>query len=301
MSSAVADGPVSGTVAWPPIELLWEDTPAGDVRGHGMPDELRRLYGGALVVPIPSSRPAVLANFVSTLDGVVALGSGKLSGGALISGHHEPDRFAMGLLRAVADAVVVGAGTLRASKSQRWTPENIHPASARLFAEWRQEMGLSAQPTTVIVTASGDVPTRHTGLSDPTIPVVVATTPAGAERLRAAGLAPHVVVHAASAGDSVTGHDVAVLAQRLGARVVVCEGGPRLIGELVAADVLDELFLTIAPQLVGRGSNRLGLVEGLDLVPPDTRWHDLVAVRRSEHHLFLRYRRRREGRRSEED
>ncbi len=157
-------------------------------------------------------------------------------------------------------------------------------------------MGLAAQPTTVIVTAGGDLPIQHAGLNDPDVPVVIATTARGAERLAGAELAPHVVVETMSSAERITGHDIAVLGERLGARVVLCEGGPHLIGELVAADALDELFLTVAPQLVGRGGDRLGLVEGIELVPPDTRWHDLVAVRRSGNHLFLRYRRRPDGR-----
>ena len=65
------------------------------------------------------------------------------------------------------------------------------------------------------------------------------------------------------------------------------------MGQLVDADLLDELFLTIAPQLAGRGSGeRLGLVEGIGLEPPEARWQALTSVRRSRDHLFLRYRRR---------
>jgi riboflavin biosynthesis pyrimidine reductase len=81
------------------------------------------------------------------------------------------------------------------------------------------------------------------------------------------------------------------LVGRLGARLALCEGGPHLLAELVADDLVDELFLTIAPQLVGRDGDRLGLVEGLSLRPADARWQDLVSARRSADHLFLRYRR----------
>ena len=278
-----------------PLQRLWEadDTGSLESRGFGMPIDLERRYGGLLTIPLRSDRPTVIANFVSTLDGIVALGPGELSGGGLISGFHEPDRFVMGLLRALADVVVVGAGTLRGSDAHRWTPAHVHPASAAPFAAWRASMGLPAVPTTVIVTAIGDIPTAHPGLTDPSIPVVVATTEAGASRRAAAALAEHVVVRAADTERSLTAEDVLRLASQDGARLVLTEGGPHLLGSFVAADLLDELFLTVSPQLVGRaGDERPGLVEGLALSPGEGRWQDLVSIRRSTDHLFLRYRRR---------
>ena len=95
----------SDTTARAPLHVLLEDaTPPGpDVRGRGMPAELARRYGGELLVPLPADRPAIIANFVSSLDGIVALGRDELSGGGLISGFHEPDRFVMGLLRYAVD------------------------------------------------------------------------------------------------------------------------------------------------------------------------------------------------------
>ena len=299
--TAVPDGsraePVAGHPR-DPLQTLWE---AGDVgqletRGSGMPTDLERRYGGRLTIPLHQKRPTVIANFVSTIDGIVALGTGELAGGGLISGFHEPDRFVMGLLRALADVVVVGAGTLRGSDAHRWTPAHVHPASAASFAAWRESMGLAPVPTTVIVTAGGDIPSDHLGLVDPSIPVVVATTPAGASRLARADLGANVVVRAVDGTEALTAHDVLSLASADGARLVLTEGGPHLLGSFVGADLLDELFLTVSPQLVGRaGPERLGLVEGVALPPSDGRWQDLVSIRRSTDHLFLRYRRRRDA------
>jgi riboflavin biosynthesis pyrimidine reductase len=284
------------TASTAPFDVLF-DRPDGSralVRGPGMPDDLEHRYGGPLLVPLRDDRPTVIANFVSTLDGIVALGGGDLSGGGLISGFHEPDRFVMGLLRALADIVVVGAGTVRGSTDHAWIAEHVHPRSAEAFAAWRAEMGLPPKPATVIVTASGDVPLEHPGLNDPAIPIVIATTAAGAERLsgrRTAGRAAHVSIESLGAGTTLTGDDIAALGARLGARLILTEGGPHLLGELVGSDVLDELFLTLAPQLVGRrGAERLGLVEGLALPPERARWQELRSVRRSTDHLFLRYR-----------
>jgi len=277
-----------------PLDVLAEaraDVAAGSSRGSGMPPELARRYGGPLTIPLRADRPTVIANFVSTLDGIVAFGSGELSGGGLISGFHEPDRFVMGLLRALADVVVVGGGTLRGSNEHRWIAEHVHPASAEAFAAWRADMGLPPRPTTVIVTGTGDIPVAHNGLNDPSIPVVIATTAAGADRVRDAGVGDHVSVDAIGDGGPITGSDLVALGTRLGARLILTEGGPHLLGEIVGSDVLDELFLTFAPQIVGRGAEeRLGLVEGIALAPDGARWFELASVRRSTDHLFMRYR-----------
>ena len=289
------DRPAAAGAPRPPLERLWESatTSRGDVRGRGMPADLARRYDGELLVPLHPDRPTVLANFVSTLDGIVAYGTGDLAGGGLISGRHEPDRFVMGLLRSLADVVVVGAGTVRGSSAHRWTPGHVHPASAPLFEAWRTSMGLAANPTTVIVTGSGDIPLGHAGINDPAIPVVIATTPRGAERLRGAPLGDHVTVEAVRSANGLTGADILSIGPVHEAGVVLTEGGPHLLGELLGADVLDDLFLTLAPQLAGRAADgRLGLVEGLAFAPADARWERLESVRRSTDHLFLRYARR---------
>jgi riboflavin biosynthesis pyrimidine reductase len=277
------------------LESLWELEPRdGERRGGGMPAELRFHYGGELLIPLHHDRPTIIANFVATLDGVVALGTGKDAGGGVISGFNDPDRFVMGLLRAAADVIVMGSGTARGASSGYWTPAHVHPASGPAFARWRESMGLKAHPTAVIVTASGDVSVGRDGWNDPNVPIVVATTARGAARLRGMDLASHVVIESIARTDRVGPDEIAALCASLGARLVLCEGGPHLLGDLVAGDLVDELFLTVAPQLVGHTlEGRFGLVEGLGLSARDARWYELVSVKRSGDHLFLRHRRRR--------
>ncbi|MGC8634152.1 MAG: dihydrofolate reductase family protein [Candidatus Limnocylindrales bacterium] len=255
-----------------------------------MPRALQRRYGGPLEVPLRPDRPAVLANFVETLDGIVALEVASPSGGGEISGFSEPDRFVMGLLRTLADVVVVGSGTVRATPRDRWIAEAVYPAGAPLFARWRSALGLSPQPATVVVSASGDLDPRHRGLSDPAVPVVLATTEAGAALARSRGFGPHVSI-AALGSDTVSPDALLGFLAGRGVGVVLCEGGPHLLAQFEAAGLLDELFLTVAPQLLGRaaGSPRLGLLEGLALPPGPDRWLTLRSVRRAGDHLFLRY------------
>ncbi len=108
-----------------PLALLFE---RDDCQGLGLPDELQRLYGGDLSLPEES----LFANFVSTIDGVVAIPALERSN-ALIAGGDPADRFVMGLLRAAADAVLLGGGTLNASPKGRWRADSVFPDAAEAF------------------------------------------------------------------------------------------------------------------------------------------------------------------------
>ena len=147
------------------IEPLFEaPAPDGRVRGGALPPDLARRYGADLAIALRADRPTIVSNFVSTIDGVVAFDTEGRTGGQEVSGASIPDRFLMGLLRATADAVLSGAGTVRSGAHHRWTPAYIYPPAADAYAAWRRELGLAAaQPTTVIVSASGSIDPGHPG------------------------------------------------------------------------------------------------------------------------------------------
>ena len=86
----------------------------------------------ALLDPNRTEGPHVVSNFVTSLDGVVSLGVAGQAGGGPISGFNAHDRMVMGLLRALADAVVVGAGTLRSVPEHLWTADFACPMFAEL-------------------------------------------------------------------------------------------------------------------------------------------------------------------------
>ena len=121
-----------------------------------LPDELERLHGGTLGF----TSPRLYANFVSTLDGVVAIPSVPESNKIIAAGS-EADRFLMGLLRAFADVVVIGTGTLHGSPKGMWSPVGPYPAAAEALAELRTRLGLSAAPEVAILTRSGSLDVDH--------------------------------------------------------------------------------------------------------------------------------------------
>lgn len=245
---------------------------------------LTQRYGGPL--RFPARRPYVFANFVSTLDGVVSYDMPGIEGAAEVSRGHDADRFVLALLRAVADAVVVGAGTLRKEATHIWTPEHVYPDAKADFAALRASLGLRPRPLTVIVTASGDL-----DLSLPVFrsEVLVATT---AEAARAMSPPPGVRVVAVAARAPLPPRDVVALAAReaAGGRVLT-EGGPSLLGSFLEHGVVDELFLTIAPHLAGRSDNvrRLALVEGVAFTPATAPHGRMISVKSADDYLFTRF------------
>jgi riboflavin biosynthesis pyrimidine reductase len=245
-----------------------------------LPEELANAYGG----PFGIGRPTLIANFVASLDGVVAF-DGAGESGHVISGNSAADHFVMGLLRACAEAVVVGAGTLRASPKHRWTAEKIFPPAASLYSDVRRTLGLSAEPAFIVVTASGELDPSSPALANATI----ATTSAGEARLRGT-LPPTARVVRFDHVDPGTVSLASVLdfLRAEGMERILTEGGPALVGRFLAEDLVDELFLTISPRLFGRVARdvRRGLVEGVDLGGKPL---ELASVRRQGSHLFLRY------------
>jgi riboflavin biosynthesis pyrimidine reductase len=242
--------------------------------------------------PFQSGRPYVVGNFVSTLDGVVTLGvPGHLSSGE-ISGRNEQDHMLMGLLRAAADVVVVGAGTLRAVPTHVWTADFICPSLAAEYRALRFALHHPGPAPTALVTASGRVDLSLPVFTSGRSRVLILTTNRGAKTLSGGSLLPGTRVVEAGDGERLTPTEILEgVRGELEPRLSLLEGGPHLLGEFLAGGVLDELFLTIAPQVAGRDHSpeRLGFVEGRRFAPDHPLWGDLVSIRRGGSHIFLRY------------
>jgi len=232
------------------------------VEGPGAPcavgvEDLERLY---------DHPPGLLrAIFAVSLDGGVEVDgrSGRLGG--------PDDAEVLAAARSAADAVLVGAGTLR---KERYGP-------AWLRAERRHRRlarGQAALPRIAVVSGSADLDPRsavfcerRADQPEPPPPLVVVGADADRARRDAlAEVAELVEVPAAGAGSGVDPVEVVGLLRRRGLGRILCEGGPSLFAGLLAAGLVDELCLTHSPLLVGSGRRTLG--EGGPPLGPPVAW-----------------------------
>ncbi len=208
----------------------------------------------------------VAVNMIASADGRIAVNrrSGGLSGPA--------DRALFHALRARVDAVMVGAGTVRA---ERYGPIVRDPA----VREQRAQQGLPPQPLVVIVTRRLDL--------DPTLPLladreshIVVLTPAS-------GDLPYCRAHVDYIRSASLGEGLAELRDVYGTGLVLCEGGPSLNGTLAAETLVDELFLTISPLLVGDAPGAGSVLRGG--FPPQPQPLELRMLLEHDSQLFARY------------
>jgi riboflavin biosynthesis pyrimidine reductase len=204
----------------------------------------------------------------------------------------------MGLLRASADAIVVGAGTLRdVSAKSLWTPEYVYPDAKHLYGDYR----VSAQhkpeyPLLVIVSGSGQLELERAIFQTPAMRTVVITTSAGRDELTLRGATTpgsfEIHVLDSRSGSIAPQAILQLLRSQFGVKTVLHEGGPTLFGQFLAAEVIDELFLTMSPQIAGRKSDviRPSVVQGVEFMPESAPWFQMVSVKKRAAYLYLRYR-----------
>jgi len=222
-----------------------------------------------------NERPRVMLNMVSTVDGraTVAGRSGPLGGRA--------DRELFHALRAAVDAVAAGAGTIRAERYGRIIPQ---PARRRL----RGERGLSEEPLACVVSESLSLSPDIPLLADPASHVVILTSSQASLPQTAARVD---YVREEREGRLDLASALGVLGGRFAVRTLLCEGGPHLNGQLLAAGLVDELFLSVSPKLVSgeatHGDPGLRILAGPELQPPVEL--ELIGALQSDSDLFLRY------------
>jgi 5-amino-6-(5-phosphoribosylamino)uracil reductase len=231
--------------------------------------ELERLYD----YPPSLRTPFVKLNFVASADGAATV-DGRSDG---LSGRADKKIFA--LARDLADVVLVGAGTVHAEGYR-----GVKRTEVR--AERRARLGRSELPPIAVVTRRCSIEPDSPLVTDTVLAPIVLTC-AAAPRDRRAALAAagaDVVV----AGDSTVdlAHAIGALAER-GLLRVDCEGGPQLFGELIAAGLVDELCLTLAPLLVSGDGTRIAHGP----LPPSPLRMRLASVLTEDDFLMLRHRR----------
>ncbi|MEC3981098.1 pyrimidine reductase family protein [Amycolatopsis sp. H20-H5] len=249
------------------MQSLWPTPPSS--AGPVSDGDLERIYA----YPGDLDRAWVQVNFVASADGAMSLDD--LSEGL----SHPADKRIFLLGRDLADVILVGAGTARAEGYG-----GVRTSGAR--AERRARLGLSATPPIAVVTRSAQLDPAGPLFTDTKAPALIITTEdAPAERKAALAEAGAELVIAGRDQVDLPGA-LAQLAAR-GLRRVDCEGGPSLFADLIAADLVDQLCLTVGPLLAGAGAGRIA--HGTASAAP--RRLDLASILLEDSFTMLRYRR----------
>jgi riboflavin biosynthesis pyrimidine reductase len=278
---------------------------------HGEPSELPdpayATYGELGFPPPPGDRPWIFANFVQTLDGIVSLLGTEASGSDIAQS--PEDRWLMDLLRAHADAVLIGMGTLRVETGLgRPGPRGpvfriVDPA----IRELREKLHRGPERN-ILLTASSDIQLdRYASFDGGKVEPFLLTTASAAETLTPQlQERPQIRVIVCGEGQRVDLEQaMCLLRQRFGIRYLLCEGGPTLYSNMLELDLIDEKFLTVSPMEVG---SRAPQPECPTMIPPLIRptafaggvskenavYWKWLSCRKVGDHQFHRFRRRRE-------
>jgi 5-amino-6-(5-phosphoribosylamino)uracil reductase len=218
---------------------------------------LRSLYA----YPPRPRRPWIRANFVSSIDGAVTADGVSAGLGT------AADKRVFTILRELADAVLVGAGTVRA---ENYGGAKLNPAARAQ----RVSQGMSPDPVIVVVTASAAIDPQARIFTDTDVaPIVITSSSAPSEARRAIAATGADLVEVS--GDDVSTESILGALDTRGLHRVLCEGGPGLFGRLLDDDAVDDLCLTTSPVLVAGDAGRISRSESAS-IRPMTRAHVLA-------------------------
>jgi riboflavin biosynthesis pyrimidine reductase len=258
--------------------------------GVQLPEDLREQYGSWCLRELPD-RPYVYSNFVMSHDGHISFNMPEFVGGGPVSLFNAHDQWLMALLRARADAVMVGANTLRSEPDHIWTAEFICPQHSERFSRLRIDEGRTVPPVQIFVSHDGDIHAGAAIFRTPGMQIIVVTPAVGTQRAREV-LRDFPNVQFIENGQTMV--DLVPVLQALrkdhGIRSLLCEGGPHLYGSMVAANAVHDEFLTVSPIVIGNSrehSQRPNLVEGAAFTPDSTPFVQLIGIRKAGEHLFF--------------
>lgn len=282
-----------------PIETLFDAK-------HGqllpLPAELVDLYGD-LYMPRHDDRPHVISDYVSTMDGVVALKPlgpparrkpGEKSPGAIIGASEDHDLMIMALLHAVADVLVIGDVGLAGNPGDVRTAQGIYPALGDAFGEARAQLGKPPTLPIAVISPQVEVDFGLPIFRRPEARVMIVTSESTASAVGPADVpdGTEIVGLPTDAAGIFSARSVLdAITQRYPADLILSDASPRFTTRLIAENCLDEFFLTVSPQIAGRTSAnpRPGFAAGELFIPANERWAELISVKRANSYLFLRY------------
>ncbi len=263
--------------------------------GLSLPEHVREVYGGDWAIPAAEDATYVYSNFVVSHDGRISFNEPEHYGGGDVNGGNPFDLWLMALLRARADAVMVGDNTLKLEPEHVWTHQYIFPDDTALFHELRQAEGRSTYPLQVFLSIDGQINWDAAVFSSPDYHVVIATTKRGEARVGKEARAEakvdviaqdHAVVDLRELTDT--------LRRDFDVRTLLIEGGPRAYGSAITDRIIRDEFLTLSPIVVGNdsaeGKIRPGLLDGAAFSPGNALQMIPLSLKRHGNHMFLRSR-----------
>ena len=264
---------------------------------------------GRLGFPAPAAgRPWIYSNFVQSLDGVASF-KGRHAMGADISQSAE-DRWLMDLLRAHADAVLLGVNTLLDETILGGDRGPLYTIEEPMLQELRRKLGRKREKNIFVTGAARLELDKYRVFDGDAVDTIIITTTAGATRLAQKKTHPHVQVIVAGEGDIVDlPRAMRVLREKHGVEYLLCEGGPTLYGYMSRAGLIDEKFLTISPVEIGLlipaeqepsepekqhpPKERPTTFMAPGFIKENAPWWEWMSCRKASNHQFNRYRRRR--------
>jgi len=235
------------------------------------------------------AKSLTIVNFVVSLDGRTSYKLPSHKGGADISNKNPNDRLLMSILRAISDIVVVGAGTLRDLPHEKWAYDNLVSS----YLEDLRILKGSRRHRVAIVSQSGVLPKSAAVLEDAgeRYDLYILTTPQGAKVFNHDH--PNSRASVVELGEDVVDLNRAFefMTSELGCRLILSEGGPSLFGQLLKARLVNEIFITISPKIIGDKNTymRPSLVEGVEFNPDNSPQFFIKSLRKAGEFLFLRY------------
>jgi riboflavin biosynthesis pyrimidine reductase len=257
---------------------------------RGLPEAFRLAYGGNWQFDAPLNRPYIYSNFVQSRDGRISFAIPGQAGGGDVSGFNLHDKWIMGLLRARADAVIVGDMTLKIEPEHIWTSEYICPLETS-FSELRSSFNLAPNPLQTFLSLEGEFDPRAPVFARADLQVVIFTTARGRDNAKnLEGVAAKIDLPEVGVETVDLDKVMRVLHHDYKVKTLLCEGGPRVYGSFIAAQLMDEEFLTLSPIVIGQNTERSrpGLIEGVPFMPENAPHSIPISIKRAGDHLFLR-------------
>lgn len=263
--------------------------------GLSLPESIQEDYGGDWVLPVGDDSTYAYSNFVLSHDGRISFNEPGHLGGGDVSGFNQHDTWLMALLRARADAVMVGDNTLRLEPEHVWTHQYIFPDTTEIFDSLRSSEQRATFPLQVFLSIDGNINWDAAVFASPDYHSIIATTQEGAARVKSDARSRGTVDVIAQEGSSVDIAKLVVTLRRdFGVHSLLIEGGPRAYGSAVKDGVIVDEFLTWSPIVVGsdnsEGRFRPCLLDGIAYTPDNAVRMVPLSVRRSGDYLFLRSR-----------